>query len=111
MDIHEHRFVDECVNTGHKNGMVFTGESLINKCPILARIEDLVVVTKRVNSNRNTNKPDRCKTSISPFRFVVFDEFFAVMISESHMPLHQPHARRIPARSLSGEVELPSRWW
>ena len=46
MDIHEHPFVDEGFDATLKNGMVFTIEPQIIKGPILARIEDLVVVTK-----------------------------------------------------------------
>jgi Xaa-Pro dipeptidase len=46
MDIHEHPFLDEGFHEMLKNGMVFTVEPQIIKGPILARIEDLVVVTE-----------------------------------------------------------------
>lgn len=46
MDIHEHPFLDEGFPAVLKNGMVFTVEPQIIKGPILARIEDLVVVTE-----------------------------------------------------------------
>jgi Xaa-Pro aminopeptidase len=46
MDIHEHPFLDKGFNDHLKNGMVFTVEPQIIKGPILARIEDLVVVTE-----------------------------------------------------------------
>lgn len=46
MDIHEHPFLDEGFHDVLKNGMVFTVEPQIIKGSILARIEDLVVVTE-----------------------------------------------------------------
>ncbi len=46
MDIHEHPFLDEGFPALLKNGMVFTVEPQIIKGPILARIEDLAVVTE-----------------------------------------------------------------
>jgi Xaa-Pro aminopeptidase len=44
MDIHEHPFLDKGIYDVLKEGMVFTVEPQVIKGPLLARIEDLVVV-------------------------------------------------------------------